>query len=247
MWFVMDQTLSKCAFRSPAGQPFVAKAPRMKINHTSRAAAAAVLALALATLSHAQGSAAAGEQKNAMCVGCHGIVGYKTGFPDVHKVPKLYGQNSQYIATALAEYQRGERKHPSMRAVAQTLSEQDMADLGAFFEAAGPQPGAAAAHEPMNADAAKVLVEKAGCTGCHGADFNKPISPAFPKLAGQHGDYLYYALKAYRTADNAFAGRGNVIMAGMVKQLSSQDLQTLARYIESLTGDLATVQRSRFR
>lgn len=234
------------------GPSFVADAPPMKTTPTSRAAVAAVLALAFATLSHAQGSgpagnAVAGEQKNAMCIGCHGIVGYKTGFPAVHRVPKLYGQNAQYIAAALAEYQRGERKHPSMRAVAQTLSEQDMADLGAYFETAKPQLVAASAHESANADAAKALVDKAGCSGCHGADFNKPISPAFPKLAGQHGDYLYYALKAYQTADNAFVGRGNPIMAGMVKQLSSQELQTLAHYIESLAGDLATVQRSRFR
>lgn len=225
--------------------------PRMKTFRPA-AATAAFLALVCTAPSHAQGgapagNAAAGEQKNAMCIGCHGIVGYKTGFPDVHRVPKLYGQNAQYIAAALAEYQRGERKHPSMRAVAQTLSEQDMADLGAYFEAAKPQAIAAAAHEPLNADAARALVDKAGCSGCHGADFNKPISPAFPKLAGQHGDYLFYALRAYQTVDNAFIGRGNPIMASMVKQLSSQELQTLAQYIEGLAGDLATVQRSRFR
>jgi cytochrome c553 len=192
------------------------------------------------------GNVAAGEQKNAMCIGCHGIIGYKTGFPDVHRVPKLYGQNAAYIAAALAEYKQGDRKHPSMRAVAQTLSDQDMADLGAYFEATKARPVAGAA-APAEAAAGKAVVEKGGCVACHGADFNKPISPAYPKLAGQHGDYLYFALRSYRSHDKAFIGRGNPIMGGMVKPLSDRDLEQVAHYLESLAGDLTTVQRSRLR
>ena len=203
------------------------------------------LAFAGARAEAPKGSVAAGEQKNAMCIGCHGIVGYKTGFPDVHRVPKLYGQNAAYIAAALVEYKQGERKHPSMRAVAQTLSEQDMADLGAYFEATMARHEAAAA--PADAAAGKALVEKGGCVACHGADFNKPISPAYPKLAGQHGDYLYFALRSYRSHDKAFIGRGNPIMGGMVKPRSDRDLEQVAQYLESLAGDLGTVQRSRLR
>jgi cytochrome c553 len=206
------------------------------------------VALAQAESAAPQGSVQAGAQKNAMCIGCHGIIDYKTGFPDVHRVPKLYGQNAKYIAAALAEYKQGDRKHPSMRAVAQTLSDQDMADLGAYFESISTHASASAAATPAaDTSAAKALVEKGGCPACHGANFNKPIDPSFPKLAGQHGDYLFYALKAYQTTDKALVGRGNPIMVGMVKQFTSQELQTLARYLEGLGGDLTTVQRSRFR
>lgn len=217
----------------------------------ARTLLAATLALSSWTLAHSQsapqGQIAAGEQKTAMCVGCHGIVGYKTGFPVVHHVPKLYGQNAKYIAAALAEYKQGDRKHPSMRAVAQTLSEQDMADLGAYFASVATPAATPSASTSADAGAAKALAEKAGCPACHGANFNKPADPGYPKLAGQHSDYLYYALKGYQAGDKALVGRGNPIMAGMVRQLSSQELQTLARYLEGLAGDLATVQHSHFR
>lgn len=194
-----------------------------------------------------KGSAVAGEQKTAQCIGCHGIVGFKTGFPNVHHVPKLHGQNASYIATALAEYKKGERKHPSMRAIAQTLSAQDMADLGAYFETHSGAPALPSAPEPSSADAAKAVLQKAGCPACHGANFNKPISAGYPKLAGQHPDYLYYALRAYQTQDKAFIGRANPVMVGMVKQLSDQDLHVVAQYLGDLSGDLTTVQLSRFR
>lgn len=70
-----------------------------------------------------------------MCVGCHNIPGYKTAFPSVYSVPKLDGQHAPYIVSALKAYKSGERKHPSMRAVAAGLSDQDMADLAAFYAA----------------------------------------------------------------------------------------------------------------
>ena len=78
-----------------------------------------------------------------MCVGCHNIPGYKTAFPAVYSVPKLDGQHAAYIVSALRAYKSGERRHPSMRAVAASLSDQDMADLAAFY-AAQPTRSAAA-------------------------------------------------------------------------------------------------------
>lgn len=203
------------------------------------------LSCAPAQASDVQGDPVAGAQKNAMCIGCHGIVDFKTGFPDVHRVPMLFGQNAKYIAAALTEYKLGDRKHPSMRAIAGTLTEQDMADLGAYFESAGTRkidPPAAAANDP-----AVALIGRGGCTSCHGSNFNKPISPAYPKLAGQHADYLYFALRAYQTDGKPFTGRGNPTMQAMVKQFSAEELQTLAAYLERLPGDVVTVQRSRFR
>ena len=80
-----------------------------------------------------QGNADAGRHKSSMCVGCHNIPGYKTAFPSVYSVPKLDGQHAAYIVSALRAYKSGERQHPSMRAVAASLSDQDMADLAAFY------------------------------------------------------------------------------------------------------------------
>ena len=88
-----------------------------------------LFALAVASvtaLSHAQeakGDVEAGKQKIAMCIGCHGIVGYQASFPEIHKVPMISGQSAKYIAAALVAYQKGERKHPTMRGIAESLSE----------------------------------------------------------------------------------------------------------------------------
>ena len=87
-----------------------------------------------------QGAAAdatRGEQKSAMCIGCHGIVGYQASFPEVYKVPMISGQNAKYIVAALGEYKKGDRKHPTMRAIAASLTDADMADLAAHYEKHG--------------------------------------------------------------------------------------------------------------
>src|SRR4051812_8017840 len=82
-------------------------------------------------------SAQGGGNQAAMCLGCHNIPGYQASFPQVHKVPKIGGQSAKYIAAALTAYKKGDRKHPTMRAIAGSLSDQDIADLAAFYEAQG--------------------------------------------------------------------------------------------------------------
>ena len=79
------------------------------------------------------GSAQAATNKISMCTGCHGIPGYKTVYPQVYRVPMITGQQQVYIVNALQAYKSGARRHPSMRAIAQSLSEQDMADLAAYY------------------------------------------------------------------------------------------------------------------
>jgi cytochrome c553 len=77
-----------------------------------------------------------------MCAGCHGIPGYKTAFPEVYSVPRIGGQHAAYIVKALQAYKSGERYHPSMRAIAATLSDQDMADLAAYYASGQAQQAA---------------------------------------------------------------------------------------------------------
>ena len=83
------------------------------------------------------GDAAKGGQKNQMCKGCHGIEGWRTAYPEVYRVPKLGGQHEAYLASALKEYKSGARSHPSMRAIAGSLSDADIADLAAYYAQGG--------------------------------------------------------------------------------------------------------------
>ena len=80
-----------------------------------------------------KGDAKAAENKVAMCVGCHGIPGYKASFPEVYRVPMLGGQSEKYIVTSLNAYKKGERNHPTMRGIAAGLTDQDIADLAAYY------------------------------------------------------------------------------------------------------------------
>ena len=84
----------------------------------------------------AAGDSAAGSKKIQMCQGCHGIEGFRTAYPEVYSVPKLGGQSAGYIVAALKAYKAGDRQHPSMRGIASTLSDQDMADLAAYYSSA---------------------------------------------------------------------------------------------------------------
>lgn len=88
---------------------------------------------ASASAADIQGNAAAAENKVAMCIGCHAIPDYKTSFPEVYRVPYLGGQNAKYIESALHAYQKGDRKHPTMRAIAGSLTDQDIANLAAYY------------------------------------------------------------------------------------------------------------------
>ena len=98
----------------------------------------AAVAAALALPAHAAGDPVAGKQKNFQCIGCHGIAGWKTAFPEVYHVPKLGGQHAAYIVAALKQYKQGERDHPTMRSIASALSDKDMEDLAAYYsQAAG--------------------------------------------------------------------------------------------------------------
>lgn len=196
-----------------------------------------------------KGDVKAGQSKAAMCIGCHGIGGYQASFPEIYKAPKISGQNEKFIANSLAAYAKGERRHPSMIGIAASLSEQDMADLAAFYAQHGVVSGAALPEKPAHEPNAQVaaLLQKGACISCHGANFAKPIDPSYPKIAGQHADYLYVALKAYKTEGNPKVGRSNGVMAGIAKQFSNAELKAMANYIASLPGDLKTVEQSRFR
>src|SRR3989449_9177171 len=177
---------------------------------------------------HAQRRPPAGDaarphrHKTAMCVGCHGIPGYKTAFPEVYHVPKIAGQQPAYLINALKAYRSGERSHPSMRGIAASLSDQDMADLAAYYKVP-----AGTAQARGDAESGKAKVAQV-CAACHGPDGNRPSAPDQPILAGQFADYLAKALRNYKTGK-----RNNPIMKGFAAQLSRQDMEDLAAWFSS--------------
>ena len=192
------------------------------------------------------GDAAAGQTKAAMCIGCHGIPGYRASFPEVYQVPMISGQGGKYIAAALTAYKKGDRKHPTMRGIAGSLTEQDIADLAAFYESQGGAASAGVAAQP-SAQVAELLT-KGNCASCHGDNLNKPIDGGYPKLAGQHADYLFAALKSYKVEGTSHVvGRANAIMGAQVKPYSNAELKVLAKHIASLPSDLKVVPNPKFR
>jgi cytochrome c553 len=217
-----------------------------KLLQISLASSALFITLFGASAQAQAQNADAGQKKVAMCIGCHGIVGYQASFPEIHKVPMIAGQNAKYIASALNAYAKGDRKHPTMRGIAQTLSEQDIADIAAFYEQQAKAPAVPEAIAAPSAQVAELLT-KGACVSCHGANFSKPIDGSYPKIAGQHADYLGVALKSYQVQGNAVVGRGNAIMAGQVKQFSVPELKAIAKYIASLPSELRTVPQNKFR
>lgn len=230
------------------------KTPSMRLTPLAAMALATAMTAFCSTAAQAQNAdgavnTTAASQKVAMCIGCHGIQGYQASFPEVHKVPKISGQNAKYIAAALTAYRKGERKHPTMRGIAASMSDEDIADVAAFYEASGkdiasPAPAASPATPPADIQA---LLTKGNCMACHGADLNKPIDPSYPKIGGQHADYLYVALKSYQTERNPQIGRANAIMATQAKMFTHAELKQLANYVASMPGELKTVAQPKLR
>jgi len=206
-----------------------------------------VLAAALGAGSAFAQNAEAGKHKVAMCQGCHSIVGYQASFPEVYKVPMIAGQNAKYIVAALGEYAKGARKHPTMRGIAGSLTDADMADVAAYYEQLGKGAPGTTATPPDAQPTGPVaeLLKKGACTSCHGANLSKPLTGTEPKLAGQHADYLFAALKSYQ-AKKTLVGRDNAIMVGQLKDYSHDELKEIANYIAKLPSELATVPESRF-
>lgn len=128
-----------------------------------------------------KGDAKAGEGKIAMCIGCHGITGYQASFPEVYKVPMIGGQNEAYIVSALNAYKKGERKHPTMRGIADSLSEQDMADVAAFYAGHGKaKDGKAKEANP----AVTALLQKAPASPVTVKAFQSRLTRPIPRWQG---------------------------------------------------------------
>lgn len=182
-----------------------------------------------------------------MCIGCHGIPGYQSSFPEVYRVPMISGQNAKYIAAALTAYRNGDRKHPTMKGIAAGMTDEDIVAISNWYEKqAKDKVTANAPSRQPNAQVA-ALLQKAACASCHGTTYNNPVDASYPKIAGQHKDYLFTSLKAYKVDNNHVVGRNNAIMGAIAKQFSNAELKALSDYIGSLDGEMQTQPQSRFK
>ena len=176
--------------------------------------------------------AARGEKLSQTCLGCHGAPGLRNPGP-VYAIPMVGGQHPEYIVSALQAYKSKTRNHGTMRAQAANLSDQDMADIAAFF---GAMAGNSRPSNVSTEKASRGKEKSVACASCHGANGDAPTS-AFPKLAGQYESYLGQALKDYRSGD-----RDNAIMAGFASGLSITDIEDLAAWFASQQGGLSAPQ-----
>ena len=181
------------------------------------------------------GDPAKGEAKAAACGACHGLDGNSAD----PQYPKLAGQNERYIARQLKLFKSGQRQNPVMQPFAAMLSPQDMRDVGAFFAAKAVMPGTG---DEAFRDKGQALFrggdQDAGlpaCMACHGPAGRGNPGAAYPAIGGQHADYTKAKLTAFRdglvlgTDDDA-----NPVMATVAANLSDDDIEALASYIEGL-------------
>ncbi|TLY58770.1 MAG: cytochrome c [Gammaproteobacteria bacterium] len=175
-----------------------------------------------------QGNPERGKALSYTCLGCHGIEGYRNAYPN-YSVPRLQGQHPEYLAAALQGYRSGDRSHLTMHSQASTLTDQDIADIAAYF--AG-KPLVSSNKAPGSVPQAATL-----CVSCHGQD-GVGIAPTYPTLAGQHADYIARALDEYRQG-----GRKNPIMKGFAATLKDADIAVIAGYFSNLQPSLATESR----
>ena len=191
-----------------------------------------MLAFAMNTNSVAQsGDAEAGKQKSATCAACHGADGNSA----VDQFPKIAGQVPGYIAAQLASFKSGERENPIMAGMVGALSEQDMADLDAYYASQVVSTVSISADQEESARAGEAIYRGGiaeysvpACMSCHGPT-GSGIPPNFPRLSGQHAAATEAQLLAFKSGQ-----RKSPIMNPIAFPLSEEQIKQLALYISAL-------------
>ncbi len=192
-----------------------------------------LMSVGLASVAQAAGNAAAGEKiVTGVCAACHGIDGNSV----ISTNPKLAQQHPEYIAKQLANFKSGERKNAVMSGMAASLSQEDMANVAAYFGSQKAKVGSA------KTNAAGSLGEKIyrggiasvgvpACASCHGAT-GAGIPVQFPRLSGQHADYVVTQLKAFYSGERA--NDNAKVMRMIAAKMSDADMAAVADYIQGL-------------
>jgi cytochrome c553 len=204
----------------------------MRLHVSARAllaSAALGLAFAGAGVAQAAGSAEAGKTKSTVCAACHGANGNSAN----PQWPSLAGQHASYIIAQLGYFKSGQRQNALMSSQAMNLSDEDMADLAAYYsslplEVPGAVEGAVSAGQALyrggNADSGV-----SACIGCHGPAGRGNPGAVMPAIGGQHATYTASTLKAYRSGE-----RVNVMMNAIAKNLTDAEIEAVAGYLQGL-------------
>jgi cytochrome c553 len=197
------------------------------VNRLKSGVVAAALMSMLAALSvgtaFAEGDPERGRVIGYTCLGCHGVEGYRNAYPS-YRVPKLGGQKAAALQSALRAYRDGSRRHHTMQAQGESLTEQDIEDVVAWIALSPP------ASDDLDEQSVGGLESAKACVTCHGTA-GKDVTPAPPVLSGQHRSYLAEALEQYKDGE-----RGNTVMTAFTAGLAKGDIEQLAAFFAAREG-----------
>lgn len=193
------------------------------------AVATMATALGINSAAHAAGSAEAGQGKSAVCAACHGTDGNSVN----PAWPSLAGQHASYMVAQLQAFKDGERQNDLMTPMAAGLSEQDMQDLAAYYEAQEP---ATLAADPELVERGRQIYlggdldrQVTACAACHGPTGRGNPLALFPRIAGQHATYAEIALQDFAAGD-----RANPMMQDIATRMSPDDMRAVSTYMQGL-------------
>ena len=186
------------------------------------------------SLAHAAGDAAAGQGKTAVCAACHGADGNSM----IGNFPKLAGQGERYLVKQMNDIRSGARPVVEMTGMLDSLSDQDMADIGAYFAS---QTGSIGATKPELVEAGEMMYRAgnaaksiAACTACHSPTGAGLAQAGFPALGGQHAAYISKQLKAFRTETRT--NDDAKIMRQVAALMSDKEIEAVSSYIQGLSN-----------
>ncbi len=192
-----------------------------------------LLTLGITGLAHAAGDATAGQGKVIVCGACHGADG-NSAAPNF---PKLAGQGERYLLKQLQDIKSGARPILEMTGMLDNLSDQDLADISAYYASQQMSVGAADPNLVERGEAlfrgGKLAEGMPSCTGCHSPDGAGLAAAGYPKLGGQHGAYVAKQLTDFREGNRTNDG-DSMIMRGIAAKLSNKDIEALSSFIQGL-------------
>lgn len=203
-----------------------------------------VLSLIIAPLAMAAGDPRAGEGKTAVCVACHSV----DGNSPAPIYPKLAGLGEKYLLKQLQDIQSGARPVPEMTGMLDGMSDQDLADIAAFYDAQERQMAGARDHRLELGEriyrGGNIETGVAACIGCHAPSGNGNAPAGYPAVGGQFADYIAKQLRAFRTAAHDPedpAGRDNdgetMMMRGVAARMTDVEIEAVANFIAGLKGN----------
>jgi cytochrome c553 len=192
-----------------------------------------LLTLGITGMAHAAGDAKAGQAKAAVCGACHGPDG-NSAAPNF---PKLAGQGERYLLKQMKDIKAGNRTVLEMTGLLNNLSDQDLADIAAYFSS---QKGSVGAADPKVVARGEALFRGGkldqgmpACTGCHSPDGSGNLAAGFPYLGGQYAQYVAKQLTDFREGNRTNDG-DSMIMRGIAAKLSNKDIEAVSSYIQGL-------------